>query len=145
MWAAQPVLDFLTGIHTAGAAEVRWHTTWQRQAAEVLAPLLGLPDFPLTPGPEFDGRTPGYGGDIEPGAPWWKVPAAERVLLGEGRRLVWLDDDLEYERHRDTGLGILLARTDRVLAISPRPHTGLTKAHLAQVARFLDAPHPLHT
>ena len=33
--AARPVVDFIRGVHEEGRAEIRWHTTWQHDAAAV--------------------------------------------------------------------------------------------------------------
>ena len=43
IFAAQPVLDFITRAHHSGRVEVRWHSTWRTAAVTELAPALGLP------------------------------------------------------------------------------------------------------
>lgn len=63
------------------------------------------------------------------------MPAARRVLGGEGRELLWTDDDAlteltPQERAELDGLG-------RMLIVAPRLETGLCPRHLRQIDRFL--------
>lgn len=134
LWVATPVLEFLTEMHESGKVEVRWHTTWREDAARSLAPTLGLPDFPMQEAAEFDAPAPtGYGG-VKRGSTWWKLPAAERVVRDEGRRLVWTDDDIALERAR-YGLGKAFDSED-ILLVAPDVRTGLTPQHLEAVRDF---------
>lgn len=124
--AARPVIDFITGVHDAGRAEIRWHTTWQRHAVDV-GRQLGLPGFGVQEAPEakdFDAER------------WWKMPAARRVLAEEGRDLLWTDDDADRELGRDERTE--LARLGRLLIVCPDSRTGLCKKHLRQIDGFLD-------
>jgi hypothetical protein len=135
--AARPVVEFIHRVHRAGLAEIRWHTTWQEDAAGV-ARALGLPEFPVEPCPWFGDR-------------WWKLLAVERVLH-EGRPLLWTDDDATRRlaadgshascgsQERGAGRGTSgEARTQRpsALIISPRTSHGLTAAHLRRIALCL--------
>lgn len=129
MLAARPVLDFIRDVHTAGRAEIRWHTTWQERAANV-AEALDLPTFPVQYAPEFL--------DVEDCLlrdQWWKLPAAQRVLTDEGRDLVWTDDDADWDLTADqrTSLGA----AGRVLIVSPDVLTGLCRQHLRKIDAFL--------
>lgn len=133
--AARPVLDFLSEVHVAGAAEIRWHTTWQHDAVTTLAPALGLPELPVQPAPEFHAPAAvGYGG-LARGPAWWKLPAAERVVGEERRALLWTDDDLMFERGT-AGLGAVDRCADRLL-ISPQTSLGLTPRHLREIRAWL--------
>jgi hypothetical protein len=123
IFVAQPVLDFVTQVHRSGAADVVWHSTWREAAVTDLAPMLGLPRLPVSDAPEWPQR---------PREPWWKLPAAQRVVES-GRRLVWTDDDIAVVAQQVAGL---LGRDDALL-ISPPPQSGLTPDHLAQIAAFL--------
>ncbi|WP_157749562.1 HAD domain-containing protein [Jatrophihabitans sp. GAS493] len=138
---ADPVLNFLRVVHERGAAEVRWHTTWQHSAPQRLAAALGLPDWPVAVAPEFtDKHDSGYeeSGWVPVGARWWKLGAAVRVGEQEGRRLVWTDDDLNAERRwPGSELREYLKRAD-LLAVSPPSNVGLTPKNLRTVAAFLD-------
>lgn len=120
---ARPVLDFVAAVHESGRAEVLWHSTWRETATTDLAPLLGLPDIPISVAPEWHER---------PIAQWWKQPAAERVL-DSGRPLVWTDDDIVVYRPDPARFE---GRPD-VLLLSPDPVTGLTAADLDRVDEFL--------
>jgi hypothetical protein len=137
---ASPVIDFLRAAHDSGAVEIRWHTTWQSDAPKVLAPLLGLPDWPVHPCPEFHGAVNAVGGSsVGPGA-WWKLPAALRVVHDENRRLIWTDDDLHMESFSRNGLGGLTLGghpAGSTLLVSPHVRLGLTKKHLTQITEFI--------
>jgi hypothetical protein len=141
--AAQPVLDFVLAVHSAGAAEIRWHTTWQSDAQGALSTLLGLPQFPLTHSPEASAGLAPLGGSSSGYGEWWKLPAAQRVLSEEGRRLLWTDDDLAFEATRAYWSSLPLplppglAADRSSLLISPRENLGLTRRHLADIADFL--------
>jgi hypothetical protein len=124
IFVAQPVLDFVTAVHAAGAAEIVWHSTWREAAVTDLAPVLGLPRFPISVAPEWTTRPSGV---------WWKVPAAQRVV-DSGRRLVWTDDDIAVVPEQVTAL----ADREDTLLISPDPRTGLTAEQLASIADFLE-------
>jgi hypothetical protein len=59
-----------------------WATTWQEDANESVAPLLGLPPLPVVPWPEEDPRA-----DVH-----WKTPAL--VAWAAGRHFAWVDDEI---------------------------------------------------
>ncbi|MEV6527482.1 hypothetical protein AB0M43_36710 [Longispora sp. NPDC051575] len=141
---AEPVLEFLRRVHDAGAAEVRWHTTWQDEAL-MLGELLDLPSFKVQPCPEYDNGE-AVGGARPVGASWWKLPAAERVVGVEGRDLVWTDDDAQWElkTHRPImdNPGPFTRVLNQVLVISPHQRLGLSRKHLRRIAEFLDVDWP---
>ncbi len=62
-----------------------WAATWESEANECLAPLLGLPQLPVVTWPEPSD-------DPEPAGLHWKT----RTLLdwAAGRPFVWLDDEI---------------------------------------------------
>jgi len=126
---AQPVLDFVTRVHKDGLAEVRWHTTWQKDAA-LIEEAFGLPSLPVQDCPEF--------ATAHTSERWWKLPAAERLVMEEGRALVWTDDDIDYSiSGKDAGALGVMRQAQRILAISPSDMTGLTPKHLRQIDEFL--------
>jgi hypothetical protein len=127
IWAARPVLEFIRETHESGAAEIRWHTTWQHDA-QLLADALELPTFRVQPAPEFHSYTQRAVG-------WWKLPAAERVLMEEERRLVWTDDDATWSLHG--GKEAALRQLGDVLVVAPSEQTGLCKSHLRLIREFL--------
>lgn len=131
---ARPALDFITAVHKEGRAEVRWHTTWQKDSA-LIEQAYGLPSLPVQDCPEFAGR---YGNDA-----WFKLPAAERVVMKEGRDLIWTDDDLVLCNHGDEWVTLEYMKDERrVLTIAPHDTTGLTPKHLRQIAEFLGTQYP---
>jgi hypothetical protein len=136
---AQPVLDFLLEVHRVGAADIRWHSSWQDTAPRRFGPRFALPRFPVQPASEFahqDRRTATV--DLPGGRRvWWKVPAAERVVTEEHRVLLWTDDELRYATGSD--LGAVADAPDRLL-LGPPMRTGLSLDDLAAIRRFLGMP-----
>ena len=131
--AAQPVLDFLTLVHSTGAAEVRWHSTWRTSAVSELAPALGLPAFAISVAPEWT-ESPRQG--------WWKLPAAERAAQGD-RLVLWTDDDISGYLRSDQEIArrlTTLAVRKGTMLVSPERRTGLSPADLARIGSFLDLP-----
>lgn len=128
--AGQPVLDYLTAVHEQGLAEVRWHTTWRASARLRLAPVLGLPDWPVAESPTWLPTQRDQAGR------WWKTATAWRVVHIENRRLIWLDDDIAFERTWPNSEihGVL---TGDVLAVSPSQVLGLNRIDLREVDEFL--------
>lgn len=117
------VVDFVREVVESGSAEVRWHTTWQHEAVEVER-LLGLPSLAVAEAPEYAGVGVYAAKAVREGKPpWWKLPAAERVVTEEGRPLIWTDDDIKTAL-RDY-------RMAPSLRICPQQNIGLTPAHLA--------------
>lgn len=137
-WAA-PVVQWLTGLHASGRAEIRWHTTWQHEAL-VVGQTLGLPEFAVQECPEWQqycdngsalradlarARMPG----------WWKYPAAERVLTEEKRKLIWIDDDIyEYVTPRSRKV---LRSVHTIELVCPSSGTGLVARDIALVEGIL--------
>ncbi len=120
MWVASAVVNFWNRLDGLDVADIYWHTTWQGYANERVAPSLGLPVFPVLDAPEYlisETYT----------TQWWKVPAVLR-LKDEGRRILWIDDDIPYMNVPDGPW----------MTLSPRENTGLTPKHLRIIAGFVD-------
>lgn len=134
MWA-KPVVEWLNRLHDSGDVEIRWHTTWQHEALTV-GEVLGLPVFRVHDCPEFvEGQANGsalVARLLREGLPrWWKYPAAERVLSDEGCRMIWIDDDINYQL--TLGVRRTLRATYNVEFVSPNERTGLTTKHMLKV------------
>ena len=139
---ATPVVDFINAVHACGAAEIRWHTTWQHWAVDAFAPAVGLPHFSIAPAPEYQAYLAGpapsgrWARGQEPEATWWKVGAATRVVGDERRSLLWTDNDLDL--YRNTGhLTPLHSSPQRMQLVSPHADSGLARKHLRSIASFL--------
>lgn len=127
---AEPVLAFIRHVHTERLAEIRWHTTWQADAAD-FARICDLPDLPVQDCPEYANTGRAARGR------WFKLPAAERVLMHECRDLLWTDDDLTWEMRRGGRAVELMRQVARVELIAPSELTGLTPKHLRKIREFL--------
>lgn len=122
MQIATPVVNWLRKLHVDGVVEVRWHTTWQAGALDI-GDQVGLPTFRVADAPENNWNP------IEMRRQWWKFPAAARVVQEEGRRLIWVDDDIDDFLHpRDQA--VLNGRT---ALICPKTRTGLMPRNMGQI------------
>lgn len=124
------VVDFINEVSRQGLAEVLWHTTWGVDAAKLIAPALGLDAFEVA---DLVSRTKvrprGWDG-------WWKLQAGLDVV-DSGRRLIWTDDDLFWER-RTVEIQLLADRTKDVLLVHPDTAVGLTPEHLKVILGFIN-------
>lgn len=118
------VIGFVNRVHREGLAEVRWLTTWGRQAAERFAPAVGLDAFEVAAEPPPDGS-----GRSVWRPDWWKLVAVQAQAAG---RFVFTDDDLGRESR-----AVLRQLPDPSLLLSPSPGRGLEDAHLERVETFL--------
>lgn len=145
--AANPLLYRVDPAHggrlAALGCRIVWATTWEDDANDLIAPLIGLPRLPVvhwpppstTPPPDAatapdDGDRDGDGGD-EPGGLHWKTRAL--VAWAAGRPFVWIDDEITEADRAWVGAHhpapALLHRVDA--------RTGLTDADYAAVGAWL--------
>lgn len=107
------------------ACDLVWATAWMHHANEVIGPLLGLPPLPVADLPEAPLEDP-------IGTLHWKTAAL--VAAADGRRFVWLDDEISDIDRAWVGAhhagAALLHRVDS--------RSGLTEADLAVVGEWLD-------
>jgi len=135
-------------------ADVQWLTTWGHNANDSLRQLLDLPELPVA-GTHQDGpvpqdlvpqgepdAAPQAHASIAPAAPdeltgrWWKFDVVRHLVRTQpGRRLVWVDDDLDV----DGPVGQWMDREADCLLVVPFPVTGLVAADLAAVDAYLSA------
>ena len=102
--------------------DIVWATTWEDDANELVAPLVGLPQTLPVLHMNFpdDLRDDGCG----------KRPALSRFV--ETRPLIWVDDDLGAS---DYEWADSLAQPSLLLA--PDPHVGLTRPHIEKIGGFV--------
>lgn len=118
--AATPVLAFFTRLHEAGRADIAWHTSWRDRAPRHLAPALGLPAWPVLATQEEYISATG----------WWKTRAIER-MLAQGRKVIWIDDDIPYSE----SIGDLdsVKAHAGLFTVASEVMEGLTQAHLTLI------------
>lgn len=139
LWA-QPVIDWIVRTHQMKRMEFWWHTSWQDDAP-TFGRLVGLPEFPVLPCPEFarfEANGSKLAGElIRDGLPgWWKFPAAMRVVTDWGRPVVWIDDELAWQvrdKHR-----IEVKKLVPALFVSPDRFMGLSNKDMMKVEQFLE-------
>lgn len=144
---AEPVVQTLLELDAPGACSaadapsvrVLWHSSWWLQAAEELAPALGLAH--LTGGletmfateDEYLGRSTGAWADDS----WWKLRAVQRWLRdhpvdadGSHELLIWIDDDIAYSLEKGE-ISEGLTSDPRLVMVSPNTRTGIEPGELA--------------
>lgn len=116
-------------LHETSAAEIRWLTTWCEDAANMIAPALGLPlDCVVEGSDDHKARLSG----------WWKSYAAKRLSDADpDRALIWTDDDLT-DAERKGEVDWLRERTGPTLAIAPDWRCGLTPKLMRRIESFID-------
>jgi hypothetical protein len=99
-----------------------WATTWEAEANDWIAPLIGLPDLPFIPW-QRPRPVPGGGG-------CWKTP--EVVAWAAGRPFAWVDDEITGTDHD------LVARTHPAPALLHRVDacSGLTEDDFAALSAW---------
>ena len=115
----------ITSLVEADLVEVRWLTTWGRQANQYLCEPFCLPEFVVSA--EMDEHDDGYH--------WWKLPIAQQVFE-EGRPLIWTDDDIHFDRSARDWLAYEVEPLERSLVICPRSHQALQPADLDRIEAF---------
>ncbi|MFJ4792549.1 HAD domain-containing protein [Kitasatospora purpeofusca] len=103
-----------------------WATTWESEANDFVAPLLGLPELPVITWPD---PRPQPGDGV-----FWKTPAI--VSWARGRPFAWVDDEITdadrtWVATHHTGPA-LLHRID--------PRVGLTAADFTVLAEWAAEP-----
>jgi len=116
-------------LHETSAVEIRWLTTWCEDAANMIAPALGLPlDCVVEGSDDHKGVREG----------WWKSTTAKRLSDADpDRPLIWTDDDLDYAE-RQGEVDWLRERTGPTFAYAPDPRQGITPKYLARIEAFID-------
>lgn len=132
IWHSPKVVDFINAVNASGLVEVVWLTTWRAEARTEFAPAVGLDDFPTI--------TKSLGSDHCWSPDWWKFQGVRDFLQdnGEGRPVVWTDDDLSKPLKRAFREEYPPATTPSLL-LTPMTCPGLTPEHLASILAFLRA------
>lgn len=116
-------------LHETGAVEIRWLTTWCHNAANMIAPGLGLPLDCAVEGAEDH-----LDRDIQG---WWKSVTAKRLSDAEpDRPLIWTDDDLDYAE-RNGEVNWLRERSGATFAYAPDWKQGITPQYLDRIEAFI--------
>ncbi|MGO4187565.1 HAD domain-containing protein [Pseudarthrobacter sp. TAF60_1] len=119
----------LNGLARFPGLRCVWLTSWEDMAPRYLCPAIGLAGGRW---PWLTAEGPGVGEG------WWKLGALQADLAAATpKRIVWIDDQLRYERDAQDWAGFLGAR---ILAVSPDPRRGISPGELAAVSAFVTAP-----
>jgi hypothetical protein len=122
-------------IRISERVEVRWLTTWW-DCIDRLA-FLGLPDFEVANTRDEYLQTEERQGMKFSQYPtsWWKLPVAQRVYA-EGRPVVWIDDDLSFDKAAMEWGQSLPKGT--LLGICPATFRGITPDTIREIESWLD-------
>ena len=124
----KPLRVWLNAEHgTALAAlpfELVWATTWEQEANDYIAPVLGLPSLPYIAWPE---PRPEPGGGV-----FWKTP--EIVAWAKGRSFAWIDDEITDADHA----WVRAHHDGRALLHRIDPRLGLTIDDIAALGHWAE-------
>lgn len=118
------VITRIRALHDAGLVEVQWLTSWEDEAAMVLAPALGLGKYRVHAEPTdvpVDARL------------YWKEKVVRDHAAGRAR-FVWTDDEMTYYGSQVS----VVADHPEALVIAPDSHVGLTHEHLDLIEAYLN-------
>lgn len=126
---AQELVDGLNDLARRPDVAFIWLTSWEEMAPEYLCPAIGL-DGARWPYLSADGGNTGER--------WWKLAALQSDLeRSSPARIVWIDDQLRFEKEAQQWARFLGAR---ILLVSPDPRLGISPAELESVRSFLKPP-----
>lgn len=119
-WSTEVVLKI--NYWGRNLADIRWLTSWDEKARLLLAPALGIDEFPLARDPSM----------------WHKAHAADIVdQTYPGIPICWIDDELDSFLH-DTDRGHFYWESrPNTLLIQPSEKMGLQPDDLARIESFL--------
>jgi hypothetical protein len=126
---SEELVDRLNALCKRPGVSIHWLTTWQRDAAEVLSPAIGL-DGEWWPVPTEVDRLR----MVDASSAWWKFDYVRTLDPATGP-LVWVDDELAFDR--DSTLWAKRYPED-VLLIAPVAHKGITPAMMDAIESFID-------
>ena len=132
VFCADELLLFIDQVIAMNALDILWVSRWRWNAQHHLAPVLGLPEFPVAALPEYhDLMDPKPIGD---GRKWILEHTVRHALGASGRRFIWSTAAL-------TTPVIKRLTADAVegqgLFVPCETGTGLTPHHLRRIAKFV--------
>lgn len=113
------VVELLNSFVRDGLAEIRWLTSWGKDAREQLAPAIGLDDFLTARDAAWDPSKDTVAKDIAVACP--------------NRPVVWIDDEVKFYSMHDKAFW---AQRPRTLLVQPK--NNLSREDLEQMRRFLE-------
>ena len=124
----EDIIERLNALSERDDVEILWLTTWGRGANGELRELIGINELQVAHHPdELDVHT--YGHD------WWKWRVIKEFRdAAPDVRFIWIDDDLLWEKEAR-----LWAHNNRVYAISPASHRGLTLSDIERIENLADS------
>jgi hypothetical protein len=127
-WSPE-LVERLNALCRRPGVKVHWLTTWQREAAEVLSPQIGLDgEWWPVPTSEIDKDR------MWDMAVWWKFDFV-RTLDPATVPIVWVDDELVFDK---VSASWAAEYPEDTLLISPAPHKGITPNMLEKIEEFID-------
>lgn len=114
--------------------EIIWLSTWNGHAATLLAPALGLHDFPFA---MSHGTNSSFDlSSQDPAARWWKLNVILEHIKNDQRPFIWTDDDISPEVRKAIRGRAAFEGIDN-LVINPNSNIGLTKSETSMIDQFI--------
>jgi hypothetical protein len=139
-WSTELIAQ-LALLHERDDVEIFWLTTWLDQAPAQLAPVLGLPEWPVI-GHEpyrrdnpFSRGKPGLAQNVND---WWKLDAAQEHFNARQNRIVWIDDDLTSSTPAQQWIKKMNRTSEIVLGVSPDHRHGITRDLFEKIAEWIE-------
>ncbi|MEE1750650.1 HAD domain-containing protein [Streptomyces sp. JV184] len=127
IWLDPSQSGILTDLLTSGLVTPVWCTSWRKDAATIIGPLLGLPDFRYLDLPRLQITT------SHPDGYLWKRDHVDAWLADAPA--VWIDDDFSSLDH--IWAAERTAGGAPTLLVQPDPHLGLKPKHLTEVTNWV--------
>ena len=132
---APDVIDFINKM--SDRVEVRFLTTWKNKAHEMLAPAVGLKEFPhddsvgtYSPNGSFNG------GHHLPENRWWKLNVILDHIENGGEHFIWTDDDISIQARNYARRMAEFEGLETSILIPHMP-LGLEPWHLERIESFV--------
>lgn len=119
------LLERMAKLHADGKIEIQWLTTWEELADAYLAEELGLPRG-LTVAGQYATADANFR--------WWKHGTA-RQLFDLGHRIIWTDDDLNFEPSARNWA--VSAEGPQLIWFAPDERIGITHEFIDRVEAWL--------
>lgn len=127
LWAEE-LIQALNDLDSREDVTFKWLTTWQDDAVSSLSPVIGLgADWEVLHGDNV------YHSFTED---WWKLKAIrEDIDKTQPERVVWIDDDITYDKKT---WSFLQEKGDTLYSVAPVSTLGVTKKQINGILEFIN-------
>lgn len=131
------LVEFINNI--SARVDVRMLTTWKNASVELLAPAIGLKNFPVEDSVGTWSANGSFnGGHHLPENRWWKLNCILNHIETRKSDFIWSDDDL-YPQVRNYARRMADFEGLETCLITPHLTLGLEPVHLERIEKFVAA------